>query len=276
MDLVERYGLRALSVDVIVDRRGRCVAKVMTERGPVVVKVDSQPDAFVPERAAIGRLGAAGLPVPAVVGYADEKPAHLVMSWIDGEGLSSASSDSAQRAAGRLLRRVHALPGGPPYAGNDSIDLWIAGWLNHAMAWWASHAEASAERVAGVWNWFDDLRPLLATRGGETMLFDGRPEHFIVNGDDIAGMIDLHDTCSGDAAMDFAVLAVSDPPLLAGVLAGYEPNGDERAAFDRLIPFYLFLRRLAAAQWQLEHGDPAEAPRLLELADGGMEYPTPP
>ena len=159
MDLIERYGLRAVDVDVIVDRRGRCVAKVMTDRGPVVVKVDSQPDAFVPERAAIARLGAAGLPVPAVLGYLDDRPAHLVMSWIDGDGLSSASPAAAQRAAGRLLRRVHELPGEPPYAGNDSIDVWIAGWLNHAMAWWGSYAGASPDRIAGVWAWFDELRP---------------------------------------------------------------------------------------------------------------------
>lgn len=108
------------------------------------------------------------------------------------------------------------------------------------------------------------------------MLFDGRPEHFIVAGDDVVGMIDLHDVCSGDAAMDLAVLAVADPPLLAGVLVGYEPTTEEQAVFDRLIPFYLFLRRLAAAQWHLEYADPAETPRLLAMIEGGAEMPAPP
>jgi aminoglycoside phosphotransferase (APT) family kinase protein len=276
MDLVERYGRKAYATEILIDRRGRCVAKVTTDLGPVVVKVATRRAAFAPEVAAIELLRAAGLPVPDVVGSSDEPPAHIVLSWLDGVGLSSASPVAAQRAAGRLLRRVHALPGGPPYAGNATIDVWMAGWLNHALGWWREYAGASAEAVEKIWEWYANLRPLLATRGDAATLFDGRPEHFIVVGDDVAGMIDLCEVSSGDPAMDLAVIAVDDPALLTGVLAGYAPTPDETRAFDRLIPFYLFLRRLARAEWQLHYGDPAETDRLIAQLAGGTSDLVPP
>jgi aminoglycoside phosphotransferase (APT) family kinase protein len=80
----------------------------------------------------------------------------------------------------------------------------------------------------------------------------------------IAGLIDLEDVSAGDPAMDLAVLAVADEDLLPAVLEGYAPTSAEAAAFDELIPFYVLLRRLAAAKWEREHGDPARTTRLLE------------
>lgn len=52
----------------------------------------------------------------------------------------------------------------------------------------------------------------------------------------------------------------------AGVVRklGYAPTRAEAAAFDELIPFYVLLRRLAAANWERQHGNPARTPRLLE------------
>jgi hypothetical protein len=67
--------------------------------------------------------------------------------------------------------------------------------------------------------------------------------------------------------MDLAVLAVTDEDLLPGVVAGYQPTTAEQAAFDRLLPFYLFLRRLAAAEWNLTHGNPRLARHVLDLID---------
>ncbi len=262
MDVVTQYGYRVLTTEVLVDRPGRFVAKVTTDRGALAVKIDPGPNAFTPELAAIARLGAAGLPVPVVVESGHD---HLLIAWIDGEPLSSSSPRAAQHRVGQLLRRVHALPAGPPYAGNDTMDAWIAGWLNQALPWWEAYATPA--RIASVWDWFHEIRPVLARRGGQTMLFDGRPEHFITRGDDVVGMIDLHDVCAGDAAMDLAVLAVSDPDLLAGVMSGYAPTPTEQVAFDVLIPFYVFLRRLAGAQWQLGYGDPRETSKLLALID---------
>lgn len=58
-----------------------------------------------------------------------------------------------------------------------------------------------------------------------------------------------------------AVMGVSDPVLLPGVLAGYGPPTPDR----ELIDFYLLLRRLAAAEFNLDRGNPALAGRILRL-----------
>lgn len=75
----------------------------------------------------------------------------------------------------------------------------------------------------------------------------------------------LQEARSGEDAMDLGVLAVTDPDLLENVLDGYQPDAAEQAMFDHLVPFYVFLRRLAAVEWNRQYGDPALARRALRL-----------
>ena len=74
----------------------------------------------------------------------------------------------------------------------------------------------------------------------------------------------LEDVSAGDPATDLAVLAVTDEDLLPAVQDGYAQTGAQAAAFDELIPFYVLLRRLAAAEWERRHGSTARTSRLLE------------
>jgi aminoglycoside phosphotransferase (APT) family kinase protein len=134
----------------------------------------------------------------------------------------------------------------------------MAGWLNSGLSWWESVDPRGDERARRAWAWFHDLAPLLATRGHDLMLFDGRPDHILVDGEEVAGLIDVDGLRSGDAAMDLGVLAVADPNLLPGVLAGYRPTDAERVAFSRLVPFYTLLRRISSAQWHQRFGTPEE------------------
>jgi hypothetical protein len=71
----------------------------------------------------------------------------------------------------------------------------------------------------------------------------------------------VSEICPGDGAMDLAVMGVSDPVLISGVLAGYGSPAPHR----ELLTFYLLLRRLAAAEWNLSRGNPALAGRILRL-----------
>ena len=117
----------------------------------------------------------------------------------------------------------------------------------------------------------DDLAPVLADRSGSLTLFDGRAEHVLVRDGRVVGLIDLHDVGPGDPAMDLAVLGLTDPDLIRGVLTGYtdEPEGE----LAELVGFYLLLRRLAGAEWQLRQGFRIQGRALLDLAarqaDGG-------
>jgi aminoglycoside phosphotransferase (APT) family kinase protein len=271
--LLAQHGVMA-SGDIVtlLRREGRLVARVETTVGPVAVKVSGNAGAFVTEEAAVRRLARAGLPVAAVIAHAEGPPACLVLTWVEGAALSSASSPEAQREAGAILRGVHLLGAGPggAFGGEPSWDLWMAGWLNNVLSWWSTVATVDDTVRREVWAWYDELRPLLTTRGDDLMLFDGRPEHILVRGDGRVGLIDVSELRAGDAAMDLAVLAVDDPDLLDGVLAGYRPDGEELAVFDRLVPFYTFLRRLARAEWYQRFGTAVEMARVL----AAVEVPT--
>lgn len=251
---VAAHGLPTGPVTIHVDRPTRLVARV----GGFAVKADAQPDAFAQERAAIARLAAAGLPVSEVHAYGADAPSHLVLRWIEGEPLSAASPLTAQREAGRLLRRVHSQPERRP----DPIGAWMTKWTTWVLAELAGVAGFPAHRSDEILAWCHSLQPLMTGFGTLTLL-DGRPEHFVVRDGRIAGLIDVHDLSAGDPAMDLAVFAVADEDLLPAVLDGYAPTEAEAAAFDALIPFYVLLRRLAAAEWEHRHGDPSRTPRLL-------------
>jgi aminoglycoside phosphotransferase (APT) family kinase protein len=259
------HGLEVVGpITPLQERPRRLVARVETRGGPLVIKAASDPDAFTTEAAAIARLAGHGLPVSGVVAVSPGPPSYLVLSWTEGEQLTSSSPLAAQREAGALLRRVHTIRpawlGETRYAGEPTWDRWMAGWLNSALAWVSRHDPLDTDRV---WAWFHALVPLLATRGHDLVLFDGRPDHWIVRGEAMAGLIDVSELRVGDAAMDLGVLAVSDPDLLTGVLDGYRPDPEERAVFDQLVPFYTFLRRISAAEYYQRFGTPDEVRQML-------------
>ncbi len=271
--VVRGQGIRPEAVERLVDRPDRVVARVETDRGAVVIKASTYRSGLAPEVAANRRLAALGLPVQEVLAWDDGPPSFAMLSFVEGEPLSSDSPIAVQQEVGRILSRIHSLGGTGPYAGNPTWDGWMEGWLNHALNWWSGQG-ASGEHVTTARRWFGELRPLLSERGNEQILFDGRPEHFRIDGEQVSGLIDLAEMRSGDAAMDLAVLAVSDPGLLVGITEGYAPNQKEKEAFDRLVPFYLFLRRLASAEWHLQLGAPQFALRMLDLASAGLRNMT--
>lgn len=98
------------------------------------------------------------------------------------------------------------------------------------------------------------------------MLFDARPEHFLVDDGGAVHLIDLHDLGPGDAAMDLAALHLDDPLLTSGVLHGYRPSDQEREAFDRLIPFFTVIRALASAEWNQRRKQNSRVAGLIHRA----------
>ena len=237
-----------------------------------VIKTAVSPGALAGDVAANAVLAAVGLPVPEIVAYADGSPSVLVLRWIDGDPISSRSSVKAQREVGRMLRTVHRLPGGPPYSGQPTILGWITAWTEELAAWWPT-VGGTAAQVRLLCGWLDDLAPVLASRAGRLTLFDGRAEHVLVRDGQLVGLIDLHDVGPGDPAMDLAALGLTDPDLMAGVLSGYGADEPEEELTE-LIGFYLLLRRLAGAEWQLRQGSKSDGRFLLDLATRQADHRT--
>lgn len=267
LDLVELHGFDPTSFNVLTQRSDHLVARVETDQGTVVLKASTTSRALERDATNAALLSAAGLPTPEVIARGESPISYILLRWIEGEALSSSSPIQAQMEAGALLRQIHDLGGRPPYGGNPTWDRWMKGWLNVALPWWEEHGGADPKSVEAAWAAFEELRPLLATRGHHFMLFDGRPAHFIVREGRIVGLIDVHDAAAGDGGMDLGVMGVLDEGLLGNVRKGYREDSDERAALDQLIPFYVFLRRVAAAEWHGRFGPREVAERALSLAN---------
>ncbi len=257
--------LRPQTYTVIVERADRVVAKMETAHGPMLFKASTVADDMTWDAINIGRLSAADLPVPTIIAQGEQPVSYIMLRWIEGDALTSASPLAAQHEAGRLLRRVHYLADRPPYARGYTWDAWMTGWLNAALPWWGAQPGIMPQWIDRVWRNFERMRPLLATRGTHFMLQDGRPDHFLVRGERIVGLIDVHDAQPGDSAMDLGVIGIFDNRLLENVRAGYKGDAVEKQTLDQLLPFYIFLRRLAAAEWHAKFGSAVISQKALAL-----------
>ena len=269
LKLAQTHNLKPISYAIILQRDDYLIAKIETENDPLVLKASTSPNHISMWDAKNCRLlHEAGLPVPAVYAAGEEPLSFAFLSWIEGEPLTVDSPIEAQIEAGRLLKRIHHIPNRPKYNRDYPFEAWMEGWLNVAMTYWEQQKSVTPQMIQNVWDGFHKLQPLLATRGNHFYLQDGRPDHFMVLNGKINGMIDLHDCQPGDGAMDLAVMGVLDEPLLERALIGYAADNEEKEALDELIPFYLFLRRLAAAEFHANYalGSPKVVEKSLALA----------
>ena len=261
--LLEMHNLSALNHVPLVNRADRYVAKVKTLPGWIVVKVDPDFNSILSEATNNQRLHDLGLPVADMIGHGDSPIPYIILSWIDGTAISQTSPPAVLEEVGAVLRRIHNLRGNPPYAGNETWDAWMEGWLYHALPWWEKSGFATAGDIEQAWTQFRIIQPLLTSRGHSIIFFDGRPAHFIVRNNKLVGLIDLEEMRSGDALMDFGVFSVLHEHLVPGLLKGYNLANEEARLVRKLVPFYQFLRRLAAAEWTLQHENPALASSIL-------------
>jgi aminoglycoside phosphotransferase (APT) family kinase protein len=248
----------------------RWVAEARDDEGRrYAIKVAEEDGAFAGDLAGNRILSSTGIPVPEVAAYQEGPPAVVVLGWIDGEPLNISSPVEAQHDVGRILRIVHGLPAGDSFSGQSSIAAWIRGWADQIANWWST-VGGTGSQIGRFQSWLEELTPLLERREGTLTLFDGRPDHFLIRGDQVAGLIDLHDVGSGDPAMDLAVVGLDDDRLIPRVIDGYSSDQREIDDLAVLIPFYLLLRRLAGAEWQQRVGSDTEAERLLKLAGDSL------
>lgn len=181
------------------------------------------------------------------------------------------------RHVGRALRTIHQIPAttwtSTAYQ-DTAYDAHKRSWLDAVLAWWTSLPEADSDvpsTCERAYAWFERVRPMIAASYDTLILFDGRPDHFLVEDGELRGIIDVETLWAGDPAMDLAVLECNAPGILAGVLDGYGPSPAEALRFHKVIPFFTFLRALSAAQWSLEQAppglrDPRLAARMLARA----------
>jgi aminoglycoside phosphotransferase (APT) family kinase protein len=270
--ITRELGIAPGDLEVLAWREDRVVCRARIGDRDVVVKASGTEDAFAEEARAMRRMKAIGLPVSDVVSVVGGSPAMLISTWAEGYPISATSDPDTLRQVGAILRRVHEQPAGPPFSGNESIEAWIEGWFGAVTRWWFATDRRSRALAPRCHQWLAEVKPVLATRTGAMALFDGRPEHFLVDTDGTIRLIDVADLQPGDPAMDLAVLELDAPGILVHVLDGYGPDPAQAASFNILVPFYTWLRALSGAEWQQRMiGNNDEARRYLEIAERLLE-----
>ncbi|GAB3614115.1 hypothetical protein GCM10027415_24550 [Humibacter ginsengisoli] len=236
---------------------------------PVVVKVSPNAGEFSREVRARELLAGRGLPLALPIAHQAGAPSTLTLPWIAGDAVNEGHPSAVHEQVGALIAQVHATSVPTDFAGNSSWSQWMAGWLSHALSWWKTFRSPDDVPAQDLEDRLIRLAPNMDEACGGAILFDGRPEHFIVGESGDIGMIDVEELRVGDPAMDIGVLATWIPGAIPAVLSGFVSGGGRvDAAFEKRVHFYTVLRMLAAAEWHREHlNDDRTAMDLLDRLD---------
>jgi aminoglycoside phosphotransferase (APT) family kinase protein len=223
-----------------------------------VCKVDVQLEEILREIDGLERAAAAGIAVPEVVA-ADTGA--FAMRWVAGTALTYSSPAEWWRAAGREVRRVHAVVP-PPYSGGgfaparDSWEAVIEAEVEEELEKCVRENGLDQEAVPRVRRAVADGHDELAAAPASWYHGDLQPDHVIVDPEsgEIAAIIDWSDQGRGDGAWDIAVLTLDDESRLDAFLAGYDAEPDERDRLARMLPLYRLVRWLGEIRWLTEHG----------------------
>jgi Ser/Thr protein kinase RdoA (MazF antagonist) len=249
-------------VQPLLDRPDRVVYLVSIGPEQFVCKAAADDDLAMAREAEGQRHAAAGgIPVPELVATADGQ---LASRFVTGVPLTEMRSLDAWRAAGRMLRRVHALE--PIGAWGEGLDAPAATWRASIEADLA-HGVADCVRELG----FDaGLGAQLRDTFAAAAVFDApiaawchgdcQPDHLLFDPDthEIVAIIDWSDHGKADAAWDIAVLTLDDEAMTDAVLDGYQADADARAHFAASLPILRIARHLGEAYWLFAHGYPYE------------------
>lgn len=252
---------------VLVDRADKVVLEAVAGERPVVVKWDASAVQSAKEGEVLKLADAAGVPVPGVVAALDNL---LVIERVAGRPLRPTDSGSLWRQAGAALRMLHGLAGAP--SGTVQAVEPPGDRFADFIAWWAGDVTGKVERSGvlppgQVRRLGQHCKALLAeVEPPERVLQHGDPrvDHFLVDGDRLAGVIDLGDASINDPAWDIATLTAWWPERADDVVAGYDPTPHVRDHLNRYLPGYRLLRLLGDVAWQhAHHGDTTVTVREL-------------
>lgn len=258
--IASHLSVQPSSLTVLAHRAGRVICAADTAHGQVVAKASTAPHEFSREAAAMHRLAGEGLPVSQVIDLVGGPPAILVADWAEGEPVNATSAPAALASVGRILARIHCLPADGRYSGiHATIVAWVTTWVRDVVTWWSERHDSPPSASERTDQWINAILPTLDSRRGTMILFDGRPEHFLLDRRGAVHMIDVADLMPGDPIMDLAVFELHAPNTLDHVLAGYEPSPAELTAADTLMPFYRYLFHVAGAEWMLRNANHVEA-----------------
>lgn len=238
-------------IEVLVSHQDRLTVRI----GSTFVKIDAAGWRLTRE---VEAMALVPVPTPDVLWHHDNA---LGLREVRGTqlgqlGVPSTAPGTVWRQAGAVARRIHSLPT-PPWPGWDADGF--ANFVDGELGWLVDNALlSSASAVAARAAAEPALRPFPAvfTHG------DFQPAHVLYDDDEITGVIDWADACTGDALFDLAVLTVDNKERIDEVLEGYGDDVDRE-----VLAAWWVVRHIGAARWMIQHGFGADRD-LAALASG--------
>ncbi len=229
--------------------------RVTVRAGDVFLKIDTDRQRAAHEAEAIAL---APVPTPNVLWH---KPPVLALAAVPGGPLGrlgerSTGSAAAWSAVGAVLRTLHDGPL-PPWPGKTQEQL--ASRLAAESDWLVANDVLPADLVhrhRGIAE--RALRPWTPT----FIHGDLHIEHVLVDGDEVAGIIDWSEAAQGDALYDLATLTLANDEHLEDLIDGYGVDVDRD-----VIRAWWSWRCLVVVRWLVEngYGSPDELPEVALL-----------
>lgn len=225
-------------IEIVVAHDERATLRV----GDVFLKVDSNRTRTDVE---VEAMGLAPVPTPRILWRVAPV---LALAALSGTPLGhlaepSPASSAAWRAAGRVVRMLHAAPL-PPWPGRSVDDL--ATRLDAECGWLISNASIPTDVVAR-----NRRLAETALRPWSPVFIHGdlQVDHVFVEGDEVTGIVDWSEASQGDALYDLATLTIGHPEHVDDVISGYGTDVDRE-----LLRAWRSLRCLLNVRWLAEHG----------------------
>ncbi len=251
--LARLLGRSPESVEELLNYGYRAAWKVRLGTEVFVVKADVRTGFQRREVDSHRHAATAGIPVPDIVDVDEGPPATVAMRWVDGASLHGQDSVTAWRAAGRILRVIHAQS--PIRRREQHWEDFVLDWFARDVPYLARYGLTDGE-ISGALKRANGLRTVLAAEPLVWVHGDCQAEHFLLDpaGERVLAVLDWADAEEGAAGFDFAVLTLFDDGVLAHVLDGYGADANLRERLSATLPLYAALRAAGAAAWLDAHG----------------------
>lgn len=243
--------------ETLVDLLDRTCVVVTVAGRRAVAKIDASTERAWRELAGLQAARSGGVAVPEVLVADGERPAALLLEWIEGRPMGDEPAEWG--AVGAQLRRLHDLP--IPH-GMPAFDADSTSWREFLETWTRRESALCAEmRALG-----DDECRMMCDLLVDRLAGLPAPPRVLLHGDCQVGhvivdepsgavtLIDFGDASTGDPLWDLVVLLLYHPQHEQDVLAGYDADHELRCRFEDWADVYRLVRFLGEITWLVEHG----------------------
>jgi len=255
--IIELFGLQVKQVDTVPESYSSTVYLLTLDSDEkVVLKIPYNKSKLLREKGVLDKLKR-HFPVPEIIGFwqgDDETVGALLLSYIPGEPIVGAISESLAYDIGTLLGSLHKVPMDNYCLSSTPSNDWKIALTNRFKEWVEECSfYYDGDFIKQCEATFDRLLENLTSHYGPSLLhFDFRPGNILVENNRITGLIDFESSRGGAPGLDFTkiktylwdVYPETKEPFIEGYTS-VSPLPDLKAS----LPLYEFFFGFGGLAW---------------------------